>query len=39
MSTETFDAQRIMVLTGVHLAFVVSALLLAFIDRMSFRDH
>lgn len=39
MNTETFDANRIMVLTGVHLAFVVSALLLAFVDKMSFKNH
>jgi uncharacterized protein (TIGR00645 family) len=37
MTTETYDPERLMVLTGVHLAFVVSALLLAFIDRMSFK--
>lgn len=37
MTTETFDAQRILVLTVVHLAFVVSALILAFIDKMAFK--
>lgn len=39
MSTETFDAHRILTLTAVHLAFVVSALLLAVIDRMAFKGH
>ena len=37
MTTETFDAQRILVLTVVHLAFVLSALILAFIDKMAFK--
>lgn len=39
MSTESFDTERILVLTGVHLAFVVSALLLAVVDKIAFAHH
>lgn len=39
MNAETYDAERILVLTAVHLAFVVSALILAFVDRMAFAGH
>jgi uncharacterized protein (TIGR00645 family) len=39
MSTATFDPERVMVMTGVHLAFVVSALLLAWVDKLAFREH
>ncbi|MDB5988267.1 MAG: putative inner rane protein [Nevskia sp.] len=30
---------RLMVMTGVHLAFVVSALILAYVDRIAFASH
>lgn len=39
MSTATFDSQRVLVMTGVHLAFVVSALLLAWVDKLAFASH
>ena len=39
MTTETYDQNRLLTLTAVHLAFVVSALLLAWIDKMSFKAH
>jgi uncharacterized protein (TIGR00645 family) len=39
MTTENFDRERIIVMTGVHLAFVVSALLLAYVDKLAFREH
>jgi uncharacterized protein (TIGR00645 family) len=39
MTTETYDQNRLLTLTAVHLAFVVSALLLAWIDKMSFKSH
>ena len=39
MTTENYDENRLMTLTLVHLAFVVSALLLAYIDKMSFKSH
>jgi uncharacterized protein (TIGR00645 family) len=39
MTTETYDQNRLLTLTAVHLAFVVSALLLAYIDKMSFKAH
>jgi len=35
MTTETYDQNRLLTLTTVHLAFVVSALLLAWVDKMS----
>ena len=35
MTTETYDQNQLLTLTAVHLAFVVSALLLAWVDRMS----
>jgi len=35
MTTETYDQNRLLTLTAVHLAFVVSALLLAWVDRLS----
>jgi uncharacterized protein (TIGR00645 family) len=35
MTTETYDQNRLLTLTAVHLAFVVSALLLAWVDKMS----
>ncbi|HUS24095.1 MAG TPA: TIGR00645 family protein [Candidatus Binatia bacterium] len=37
MSHDSFDKERLLTLTAVHLAFVVSALLLAFVDRLAFR--
>ena len=37
MTVETYDQNRLLTLTAVHLAFVVSALLLAWIDKMSFK--
>jgi len=36
---ESLDVTRMMMLTGVHLAFVVSALILAFVDRIAFSAH
>lgn len=39
MTTETYNQERLLTLTAVHLAFVVSALLLAYIDKMSFKAH
>lgn len=39
MTTENFDQERILVLLAVHLGFVVSALLLAYVDRMAFSQH
>jgi uncharacterized protein (TIGR00645 family) len=39
MNVANFDAQRILVLTGVHLAFVTSALMLAFVDRLAEKPH
>lgn len=39
MNLGSFDAEKLLVLTAVHLAFVVSALLLAFIDKTAFAAH
>ena len=39
MTMETYDQNRLLTLTAVHLAFVVSALLLAYVDKMSFKAH
>lgn len=39
LSEESQDVQRMVMLTGVHLAFVVSALILAFVDRIAFSAH
>jgi uncharacterized protein (TIGR00645 family) len=39
MTTETYDQERLLTLTSVHLAFVVSALLLAWVDKISFKPH
>lgn len=39
MTQGPFDPQRVMVMTGVHLAFVLSALLLAYVDRLAFAAH
>jgi uncharacterized protein (TIGR00645 family) len=33
------DVQRILTLTAVHLAFVLSALILAFVDKIAFAEH
>ena len=35
MTIESYDQNRLLTLTAVHLAFVVSALLLAWVDRLS----
>ncbi len=34
-----FDMRRLLTLTTVHLAFVVSALILAFVDKIAFSEH
>ncbi|GAA0611169.1 TIGR00645 family protein [Sporichthya brevicatena] len=39
MATEPLPNERLLTLAAVHLAFVASALLLAWVDRMSFADH
>ncbi len=39
MTTEPLPNERLLTLAGVHLAFVASALLLAWVDRMSFSGH
>jgi uncharacterized protein (TIGR00645 family) len=39
LGQESHDLQRMVMLTGVHLAFVVSALILAFVDRIAFAAH
>jgi uncharacterized protein (TIGR00645 family) len=39
LSEESQDIKRMVMLTGVHLAFVVSALILAFVDRIAFSAH
>lgn len=39
MTAQTFDAERVLVMTTVHLAFVVSALLLAWVDKLAFAHH
>lgn len=39
MATEPLPNERLLTLAGVHLAFVASALLLAWVDRMSFSGH
>ena len=36
---EALDVTRMLTLTAVHLAFVVSALILAFVDRIAFSAH
>lgn len=36
---EALDTTRLLTLTAVHLAFVVSALILAFVDRIAFSAH
>ena len=39
MTTETYDQNRLLTLTAVHLAFVLSALLLAWVDKISAKNH
>lgn len=39
MTAATFDSEKVLVMTAVHLAFVVSALLLAWVDKMAFAHH
>jgi uncharacterized protein (TIGR00645 family) len=39
LGQESQDLRRMVMLTGVHLAFVVSALILAFVDRIAFAAH
>lgn len=39
MTIESYDQNRLLTLTAVHLAFVVSALLLAWVDKMSGKGH
>ena len=36
---EALDVTRMLTLTAVHLAFVVSALILAFVDKIAFSEH
>lgn len=39
LNRDAFDTQRLLTLMAVHLAFVVSALILAFVDRIAFAGH
>jgi uncharacterized protein (TIGR00645 family) len=39
LSHESLDTTRMLTLTAVHLAFVVSALILAFVDKIAFSEH
>ncbi|MDD3765116.1 MAG: TIGR00645 family protein [Nevskiales bacterium] len=39
MSAKAFEPDRLLVMTLVHLAFVVSALLLAMVDKIAFAGH
>ncbi len=36
---DALDVTRMLTLTSVHLAFVVSALILAFVDKIAFSEH
>jgi uncharacterized protein (TIGR00645 family) len=39
LNPDEADSARLITLTGVHLAFVVSALILAFVDKIAFSGH
>lgn len=39
LDTAAFDVVKLSTLTGVHLAFVVSALILAWVDKIAFSEH
>jgi uncharacterized protein (TIGR00645 family) len=39
LNRDEFDSQRLFTLTAVHLAFVVSALILAWVDKIAFAEH
>jgi uncharacterized protein (TIGR00645 family) len=39
LDRETFNPQRLLILMTVHLAFVVSALILAWVDKIAFSEH
>jgi uncharacterized membrane protein YqhA len=39
LAHDALDVTRMLTLTAVHLAFVVSALILAFVDKIAFSAH